>query len=76
VDLAGVRLTGGGRLVTITGPDPQAYNEPGGRTDITTTERPLRRFPARLDLPALSINLFRVAAEPTRNGSTPENGGR
>jgi alpha-N-arabinofuranosidase len=76
VRITGARLAGGGRSVTITGPDPMAYNEPGGRTDITTTGAPLRHFPARLTLPPLSITIFRLAARPAAGDRHPDPSGR
>jgi len=76
VRIAGARLEGGGRSVTITGPDPMAYNEPGGRTDITTTEATLRRFPARLSVPPLSITIFRLAARPAAGDRHLDSSGR
>jgi alpha-N-arabinofuranosidase len=60
----GARLAGGGRVLQLSGPDPMAYNEPGGRTDIVETETSMRRLPSRLRLPPLSVTLYRLAAEP------------
>ncbi|NIN71582.1 MAG: alpha-L-arabinofuranosidase, partial [Gemmatimonadetes bacterium] len=40
--ISGARLTGGGRRLLLSGPDPMAYNEPGGRTDIVETETSVR----------------------------------
>jgi len=64
VTLAGVQRTGGARRLVLTGPDPMAYNEPGGRTDVVTSEERLARFPSRLRLPPLSVSVYRVAAVP------------
>jgi len=78
LQIEGARLTGGGRQVLLTGPEPRAYNEPGGRTDVTTAGTALRRLPARLRLPPLSVTIYRVAAEPTdaapvSSNSNPDN---
>jgi alpha-N-arabinofuranosidase len=72
----GARLTGGGRRLLLIGPDPMAYNEPGGRTDIVETETSVRRLPNRLRVPPLSVTLYRLAAEPAADNSDPQNGDR
>ncbi|MFC1543729.1 alpha-L-arabinofuranosidase C-terminal domain-containing protein [Gemmatimonadota bacterium] len=64
LQIVGARLTGGGQQYLLTGPEPGAYNEPGGRTDITTSEATIRSLPGRLRLPPLSVSIYRVAAEP------------
>jgi alpha-N-arabinofuranosidase len=64
VRLTGVDLAGGVHRLVLTGPDPMAYNEPGGRTEIATSEARLARFPSRLQVPPLSVVLYRVAAVP------------
>jgi alpha-N-arabinofuranosidase len=74
--VAGARLTGGGRRLLLSGPDPLAYNEPGGRTDIVTTETPVRRLPDRLRVPPLSVALYRLAALPAPDDPNLQNGDR
>ena len=53
-----------------------AYNEPGGRTDIVTTETPVRRLPGRLRVPPLSVTLYRLAAVPAADDGNLQNGDR
>jgi len=62
--LDGVDGAGGGRRLVLAGPDAMSYNEPGGRTEVVTTEDTVRRFPSRLRIPPLSVVLYRVAAMP------------
>jgi len=58
----GADLTGKGQSWLITGPDELAYNEPGGRAEVSIVERPIQRFPARLKAPPMSITLYRLQA--------------
>ena len=62
--LNGVGDAGSGRRLVLTGPGAKSYNEPGGRTEVVTTEHAVRRFPSRLRIPPLSVGLYRVAAMP------------
>jgi alpha-N-arabinofuranosidase len=74
--ITGARVTGSGRRLLLSGPEPMAYNEPGGRTDIVETETRVRRLPDRLRVPPLSVTLYRLAAVPAADDSDPQNGNR
>jgi alpha-N-arabinofuranosidase len=74
--ISGAQFTGGGSRLMLTGPDPLAYNEPGGRTEIVATEAPVQRLPDRLRIIPLSIWIYRLAAEPVPDDGNPQNGDR
>jgi alpha-N-arabinofuranosidase len=76
VRITGARLTGGGRSLLLSGPEPMAYNDPEGRTDIVTTETSVRRFPDRLRVAPLSVTLYRLAALPAPDDHNLQNGDR
>ena len=64
VTFSGFEPAGRARHWLITGPDPQAYNEPGGQMQVAITETARARFGARLQLAPMSVNLYRL--EPRR----------
>jgi alpha-N-arabinofuranosidase len=76
LSITGARFTGGGRMLLLSGPDPMAYNEPGGRTDIVQTETSVRRLPSRLSVPPLSLTLYRLAAQPATDNSDSQSDDR
>ena len=48
-----------------TGPHPKAYNEPGGRSEVSITSAPIRGLAAvgALEVPAMSVTLHELALE-------------
>ena len=63
VNFRGARLTGAGKLWVIAHSDPMAYNEPGREPSVVIEERPVSGFSNRLDLPPLSISLYKLATK-------------
>ena len=58
LDVDGVRLAGKGRVWITTGPDPMAYNEPGGQAPVTLESRRVDGAGERLTVPPLSACIF------------------
>ncbi len=62
VDIKGVELDSTGQLWVIAHSDPMAYNEPGEKPNVVIEERPFAGTPGKLNVPPLSISLYRLAA--------------
>ncbi len=58
VDIVGAPLSGAGRVWTITGPDPMAYNEPGKPPNIAIVEEAVTGIADSLEAPPISIRLY------------------
>ena len=56
----GTALTGEGRVWTVTGPDPMAYNEPGVPPKVRIEEHALTGVTNTLQIPAVSVCLFEL----------------
>jgi alpha-N-arabinofuranosidase len=59
----GAELRGDGTLWVITGSDAMAYNEPGKAPGVTIQETPVTGIKDTLEVPRLSICLFKLAAQ-------------
>ena len=64
VAFEGFEPAGRARHWLITGPDPQAYNEPGGEMPVRLSETARVSFTSSLRLAPMSVNLYRL--EPRR----------
>ena len=60
LDLKGGQLAGDGELWLITHSDPLAYNEPGKEPAVVIEEKPVTGITDKLNVPPLSINLYRL----------------
>ncbi len=58
LEIKNIELTGKGRMWTMTGNDPQAYNEPGQPRKVDFVEKPVREISDTLTIPALSATLY------------------
>lgn len=58
VSVAGAAFTGAGTLYTITGKNPEAYNEPGEKPGVVVKEKPVTGVGERLDVAPVSVSLF------------------
>jgi len=57
----GAVLTGAGRVWTVTGPDPMAYNEPGVVAKVRIEEQELAGIAKALQVPGVSVCLFELS---------------
>ena len=62
-DVVGAPLSGDGRVWTITGPDPMAYNEPGKPPNIVIDEQAVTGIAGSLEAPPVSIRLYALDTE-------------
>jgi len=60
MDLEGAELSGAGSLYVICNSDPLAYNEPGKEPNVKIVTEPLTGIPEVLEVPALSINIYKL----------------
>ncbi len=58
LEIKNVELTGKGKMWTMTGDDPQAYNEPGKPRKVDFVEKPVSEISDTLTVPALSATLY------------------
>jgi len=63
MDLKGARLTGAGKLWLIAHSDPMAYNEPGEEPKVMIEEKPVTGVSDKLNVPPLSISLYKLATK-------------
>jgi alpha-N-arabinofuranosidase len=63
MDLKGVQLTGSGKLWLNANSDPMAYNEPGKNPKVVIEEKPVTGISDKLNVPPLSISLFRLTTK-------------
>ncbi len=56
----GAAFTGSGRRWMITGKEPNSFNEPGKEPQVAIQEDPVENLGAALELPPLSICLYRL----------------
>jgi len=61
LELKGAELSGKARLWQIAHTDPMAYNEPGKEPNVTIKEKTVSKISRKLSVPALSINLYKLA---------------
>jgi alpha-N-arabinofuranosidase len=61
MELKGAELPSKARLLQIAHPDPMAYNEPGKEPNVTIKEKTGFKISRKLSVPALSINLYKLA---------------
>jgi len=60
MNLAGAQLTGRGTLWLIANSDPMAYNDPGQEDKVVIEEKPVSGISKTLNLPPLSISLYKL----------------
>jgi alpha-N-arabinofuranosidase len=63
LDVTGAALTGGGRLWTVAGDDPMAYNEPGKASKVQIEETSISGASDTIQVPPLSISLYSLAVQ-------------
>jgi alpha-N-arabinofuranosidase len=63
LDLRDITLAGEGKVWRLTGPDEMAYNEPGKEMKVSITEEMAPPLSKRLEVPALSVSLFRMPVQ-------------
>jgi len=71
LDLKNARLIGEGRWWRIASPDPLAYNEPGQPPRVGIEEGSQSNISSVLDVPPLSIILYKLPAQPGQMTAQP-----
>jgi len=61
IELQHVRPNGKVQLWRIANPDPMAYNAPGEKPNVVIEEHEIETFSNKINVPPLSINLYRFA---------------
>jgi len=63
LDVKGAAPTGSGRLWTIAGDDPMAYNEPGKEPELRIEETSVSGLGRTVQAPPLSVSLYSLAVQ-------------
>ena len=63
LSIAGVKLTGSGRRWEITGPGPNAYNEPGKAPNVTIKETSVSGVSDKLTVAPCSVTLVALTVK-------------
>ena len=58
LDFRGLTLSGTGRVWRLSGPDENAFNEPGRPSSVSIANRPVRKAPKTLIVEPLGIDLY------------------